>query len=87
MFAVVQVGNQQYKVGEGDLISAHRLDFEKGKSIVLDKVLLFSDGNRGFLAEQPAGSSTGNSPIAEVETSPWHRRGTRGIIPNVALIK
>ena len=44
MFAVVQVGNQQFKVSEGDIIQAHRLDYEKGQNIVLDKVLLYSDG-------------------------------------------
>ena len=44
MFAVVQVGNSQYKVSEGDVIRANRLDYEKGQSIVLDKVLLYSDG-------------------------------------------
>ncbi len=44
MFAVVQVGNSQFKVSEGDTITANRLDFDKGQNIVLDKVLLFSDG-------------------------------------------
>ena len=45
MFAVVQVGNRQFKVSEGDVIKPNRLDYEKGQSIILDKVLLFSDGN------------------------------------------
>jgi len=44
MFAVVLVGNQQFKVSEGDVINANRLDYEKGQNIVLDKVLLYSDG-------------------------------------------
>ena len=44
MFAVVQVGNKQYKVMEGDVIAAYRLSAEKGGSIDLDKVLLYSDG-------------------------------------------
>jgi large subunit ribosomal protein L21 len=44
MFAVVQLGNQQYKVAEGETIQAHRLDFEAGQKITLDKVLLVSDG-------------------------------------------
>ena len=44
MFAVVQVGNHQYKVSEGETINADLLDFEAGKTIILDKVLLFSDG-------------------------------------------
>jgi large subunit ribosomal protein L21 len=44
MFAVVQVGNQQFKVSEGETIDASHLDFDAGQTIVLDKVLLFSDG-------------------------------------------
>ena len=44
MFAVVQVGGSQFKVSEGDIIEANRLDFDKGQGIILDKVLLFSDG-------------------------------------------
>ncbi|MBF0570778.1 MAG: 50S ribosomal protein L21 [Candidatus Omnitrophica bacterium] len=44
MFAVVQVGNSQFKVSEGDVIKANRLDYENGQSIVLDKVLLYCDG-------------------------------------------
>ncbi len=44
MFAVVQLGNHQFKVSEGDTVSADHLDFDAGKKIVLDKVLLVSDG-------------------------------------------
>ena len=44
MFAVVQLGNRQFKVSEGETINADHLDFDAGQTIVLDKVLLFSDG-------------------------------------------
>ncbi len=44
MFAVVQLGGHQFKVSEGDTVSANHLDFDAGKKIVLDKVLLVSDG-------------------------------------------
>ena len=44
MFAVVQLGNQQFKVSEGDTVDANLLDYDAGQKIVLDKVLLFSDG-------------------------------------------
>ncbi len=44
MFAVVQLGNHQFKVNEGDTISADHLDYEAGQKIVLDKVLLICDG-------------------------------------------
>jgi large subunit ribosomal protein L21 len=43
MYAIVQVGSQQYKITEGDTISVQRL--EKGdKSIQLDQVLFYEDG-------------------------------------------
>jgi large subunit ribosomal protein L21 len=44
MFAVVQLGNSQFKVSEGDVIKANRLDYDNGQTIILDKVLLYSDG-------------------------------------------
>lgn len=42
MYAIVQVGSQQYKVSEGDVISVQRLE-EKGKSISLDNVLIYEN--------------------------------------------
>ena len=44
MYAIVQVGSSQYKVSEGDTIEAHRLSGDVGKSITIDKVLLFAEG-------------------------------------------
>ena len=44
MYAVIQVGSKQYKVSEGDVIDANRLNDEAGKDITLDKVLLFAKG-------------------------------------------
>ena len=45
MFAVVQLGGFQYQVTQGDVINVQRLDYEVGKSIDLDKVVLFVDGD------------------------------------------
>jgi len=44
MFAIVQLGNRQFKVTEGETVMAYRMDHEAGKKITLDKVLLVSDG-------------------------------------------
>ena len=52
MYAVIQIGSAQYKVSEGDLIQANRLDYEIGQKITLDKVLLVSDGDT-FKVGQP----------------------------------
>ncbi len=43
MFAVVEVGGNQFKVSVGDTIEANRLADEVGKSITLDQVLLFAN--------------------------------------------
>ena len=45
MFAVVQVGGSQFKVGEGDNIDINGIDEKEGKSVTLDKVLMFADGH------------------------------------------
>lgn len=44
MYAVVQLGSHQYKVSEGDAIEVDRLREKEGKSINLDKILLFASG-------------------------------------------
>ena len=44
MYAVVQIGAQQYKLSEGDVVKTNRLPQGKGKKITLGQVLLFADG-------------------------------------------
>ncbi len=44
MYAIIQVGSSQFKVSEGDVIDAHRLNEKEGKNITVDKVLLFAKG-------------------------------------------
>lgn len=41
MFAVIQVGSNQYKVSEGSKIETERLDAEKGKTVTFDRVLAY----------------------------------------------
>ncbi|MBF0521482.1 MAG: 50S ribosomal protein L21 [Candidatus Omnitrophica bacterium] len=41
MYAVVQVGVHQVKVSEGETVEINRVDGEDGKSIKLDKVLMY----------------------------------------------
>ncbi len=45
MFAVVQVAGNQYHVAEGDVIKVQRLDYQAGKTISLDDVVLFVNGD------------------------------------------
>ncbi len=44
MYAVIETGGKQYKVDKGSLIKIERLDAEVGKTVELDRVLLFHDG-------------------------------------------
>lgn len=45
MFAIVQIGNSQFRVSEGDTIDAQRIEAEEGKNLNLDQVLLFAKGS------------------------------------------
>ncbi len=40
MYAIVEVGAKQYNVKKDDIIEVNKLVAEKGKNIILDKVLL-----------------------------------------------
>ncbi|PLX42015.1 MAG: 50S ribosomal protein L21 [Deltaproteobacteria bacterium] len=44
MYAVVRTGGKQYVVSEGDFFKVEKLAGEVGEKIVLDDVLLVSDG-------------------------------------------
>jgi len=45
VYVIIQVGSSQFKVSEGDVIDAHRLNEKEGKNITVDKVLLFAKGS------------------------------------------
>lgn len=45
MYAVVEVGNSQFKVSEGDVIHADRLSGAEGSQITLEKVLMYAAGS------------------------------------------
>ena len=43
MYAIVEIAGQQFKVENGKKIFVHRLEFEEGKEVEFDKVLLIED--------------------------------------------
>lgn len=45
MYAIVQIGNEQFKVAEGDTIQADRMESDTAKDIALDQVLMFAKGS------------------------------------------
>jgi large subunit ribosomal protein L21 len=44
MYAVIETGGKQYRVGLGDVIRVERLAADAGQDVELDRVLLVSDG-------------------------------------------
>ena len=44
MYAIIEVGSNQYKVSEGDVIETNRLPLEVGKDFAIEKVLFFANG-------------------------------------------
>ena len=45
MYAIVRIGNRQYRAIEGQFIDVDRLPQETGEEITFDDVLLVSDGD------------------------------------------
>ena len=45
MYAIIQVGSQQFRIAEGDSIDTQLLDKKEGSSLTLEQVLLFSNGS------------------------------------------
>lgn len=43
MYAVIETGGKQYKVGKGDVIEVEKLDGDASSRIVFDRVLLVAD--------------------------------------------
>jgi large subunit ribosomal protein L21 len=45
MYAVIQSGGKQYRVGVGDVIRVEKLDVSAGDNVDLNEVLMVSDGD------------------------------------------
>ncbi len=73
MFAVVSLGNSQFKVVEGDTITANRLDLKVGEKITLDKVLLISDGDKITVGQPFIKAATVSAQVID------HPRGAKVI--------
>ena len=44
-YAIIQSGNKQYKVSEGDIIEVEQLSVKPQEAFTFNTVLLFADGN------------------------------------------
>ena len=45
MYAIIQTGGKQYRVSPGDVLRVERLSGERGDEVILDQVLLVTDGD------------------------------------------
>ncbi|MGB8990701.1 MAG: 50S ribosomal protein L21 [Desulfobaccales bacterium] len=44
VYAIIQTGGKQYRVAPGDVLRVERLMGERGDEVILDQVLLVTDG-------------------------------------------
>ncbi|OGX07772.1 MAG: 50S ribosomal protein L21 [Omnitrophica WOR_2 bacterium GWA2_47_8] len=44
MFSIIQIGSEQFKVTQGDVIFTNRLKSDKDKTVAIDKVLYYENG-------------------------------------------
>jgi len=44
VYAIIETGGKQYKVSGGDIIYVEKLDVPEGDTVIIDKVLAYSDG-------------------------------------------
>ena len=51
MYAIVEIAGQQFKVEHGKKIFVHRQEFEEGKEVEFDKVLLIEDDGKITIGE------------------------------------
>ncbi|MDZ7332897.1 MAG: 50S ribosomal protein L21 [candidate division KSB1 bacterium] len=45
MYAIVEVGGQQFKVAKNDVILAPKIEGQQGETVALDRVMLIADDN------------------------------------------
>jgi large subunit ribosomal protein L21 len=44
VYAIIQTGGKQYRISPGDVLRVERLPGERGDEVILDQVLLVTDG-------------------------------------------
>jgi large subunit ribosomal protein L21 len=65
MFAVIKTGGKQYTVHENDVLWVEKLDAEPGASIILDEVLMFSDGKKVTVGTPTITGATVKATVVE----------------------
>ena len=63
MYAIIDNGNKQYKVAEGDVVRVEKLELETGSTVTFDQVLAVSDADLKVGAD--VASSTVTATVVE----------------------
>lgn len=53
MFAIIESGGRQVKVGKGDVVTVDRVDAQPGEEVTIDQVLFLEQANGDFVAGTP----------------------------------
>jgi large subunit ribosomal protein L21 len=71
MYAVLETGSKQYRVGAGDTLAVEKLEVEAGQPVTFDRVLLVSHEGKVSVGTPTV---TGASIVADVVE---HKRGPK----------
>ncbi len=65
MYAIIQTGGKQYRVAPGDVLRVERLPGERGDEVVLDQVLLVTDGDNVQVGQPLVANATVRTQIVQ----------------------
>jgi large subunit ribosomal protein L21 len=65
VYAIIQTGGKQYRIAPGDVLRVERLPGERGDEVVLDQVLLVSDGDNVQIGQPLVPDATVRTQIVQ----------------------
>lgn len=70
MLAVIETGNRQYTVKQGDELLVEKLDAKQGTKIKLDRVLLVEDGKKTLIGQPVVKNAKVSAKLVAQEKGP-----------------
>jgi large subunit ribosomal protein L21 len=70
MFAVIETGGKQYKVGKGDVIFVEKLDGDAGATITFDKVMMVGDAGARTIGKPYVAGAAVTAEVLEQTRAP-----------------
>jgi large subunit ribosomal protein L21 len=97
VYAIIRAGGKQYRVEQGDVVRLERLDYEVGKTVTIDDILLVGgDGDVRIGTPTVAGASVAATVVeqsrgAKIRVFKYkkrkHYRRTRGHRQHVTALR